>query len=120
MDALRSGFARYLTRKVFRTPGRPADQYRYVPALRFTVQVLRPVPLMLVRWFTLGPTSRKLCLRELSVTTKVYGPAASLVTILPSCRRSTRRPWTVPWSTRPLAMLLGTSCRRFGEREITP
>ena len=58
----------------------------YVPFLSVTDHVVRPVPARLVRRLTPGPTSWKLRVFDVSVTTNVYFPAFSAVTSLPSWR----------------------------------
>ncbi len=81
--------------------------------------MLRPTPLTDVRRFTFGPTSASAFFFEPSATMIVYGPGASFVTVLPSTRRSAFVGWTVPWMRKPLAMLSGISCFRFGALVIT-
>jgi hypothetical protein len=50
----------------------------YVPACSVTVQLVEPVPGMLVAWFTPGPLRWKLCAEDWSLTLIVYVPAVTL------------------------------------------
>ena len=51
--------------------GRPLELKVYTPLRKVRVQVVRPVPVGLVALLTPGPTRRKFCVLDESVTTKV-------------------------------------------------
>jgi hypothetical protein len=50
------------------TPVSSVPPQRYVPAVRFTAHVVRPVNLLPLLCATLGPMSRKACVFDLSTT----------------------------------------------------
>ena len=109
-----------MTLKLFLSAGRALELNVYVPFLSVRVHVLRPVPARLVLLFTPGPTSRKFCVFDESVTTNVYRPAFRRVTAFPSCRSRMNRSPTAPCSVLPPEIELGTSLVMLGSVEMTP
>ena len=92
----------------------------YVPFFRSSVQVVLPVPLTGVSLATPGPTSRKPCEGDASVTMIEYFPVRSRVTGLPSWRSVMNWLPTVPCRIFPPSIALGTRTARFGSEVITP